>query len=538
MKHDGIFRIGPHLPGSAKSEVEAMGAKAFDLARMARIALPVPPAFVLGTEHCRRWYREPEFSRKGLAGLLEEQVHWLHSVTDLGLGDPRRPLLVSVRSGAPVSMPGMMDTLLNIGLCDATLHGLLRITGNPRLVWDSYCRLIRSFAEVVFGAAPQPFAAALDALLIREGVDRFQELDYLALVELSRAWQQIFIELTGQPFPQNPLVQLESAVQAVFASWNSPRAVEYRRLHGIPDDLFTAATVQRMVFGNGGGTSGSGVGFTRDPDSGEKRLYFDFLFNSQGEDIVSGRATGSDAERLFTALPETRQELFAICAALEKEFRDAQEFEFTIQDGALYLLQSRNAKRTQWAALRIAVEQAGEGLIERGEALARLDGLELDRIMRRRLSMEEQQPLCQGQPAGIGVAIGPLVLDIDAARRFASEEGQGGVLVREEMSTDDIAGIALSAGVLTAKGNRTSHAAVVARQLGKPCVTGCGGVRIDPGRRLVEFGERTLAEGETVTLDANRGRVYAGTAEIVVDRPTQWLDEIGKWGRSAHCGNG
>lgn len=489
----------------------------------------MPPAFVMGTSHCRRWYRETERSRKDLSGLLEEQVRWLQSVTDLGLGDTRKPLLVSVRSGAPVSMPGMMDTLLNIGLCDATVHGLLRISGNPRLVWDSYCRLVRSFAEVVFGASQQPFTNALDAVLARERVDRYQELDHLSLAELTRTCLHIFIDLTGQAFSQNPLQQLELAVQAVFASWNSPRALEYRRLHAIPDDIFTAATIQRMVFGNAGGASGAGVGFTRDPDSGEKRLYFDFLFNSQGEDIVSGRATGSDAERLFTALPETRPELDAICAALEQEFRDTQEFEFTIQDGSLYLLQTRTAKRTHWAALRIAVEQAGEGLIERGEALARLDGLALDQIIRRRLSLEDKQPLCQGQQAGIGVAIGPLALDIDAVRRFSSDGGPEVVLVREEMSTADIAGIALSAGVLTARGNRTSHAAVVARQLGKPCVTGCGGLSIDLVRRVAVFGEHSLSEGETVTLDSNTGRVYGGAAEIVVDRPVQWLDEIRKW---------
>src|SRR6185369_11709661 len=328
MRHDGIFRITPHPSGTAKGDMAEMGMKAFDLVRMARIGLPVPPAFVLGTPHCRRWYREPERFGKGLASLLEEQLRWLQSATDLGLGDTRKPLLVSVRSGAPVSMPGMMDTLLNIGLCDATLHGLLRITGNPRLVWDSYCRLVRSFAEVVSGVAPEPFTAALEELMMRERVERFQELDYRSLAELSRTFLQIFADLTGQPFPQNPLIQLELAVQAVFASWSSPRAAEYRRLHGIPDDLYTAATIQRMVFGNAGGTSGSGVGFTRDPDSGEKRLYFDFLFNSQGEDIVSGRATGSDADRLFLALPESREELAAACSALEQEFRDAQEFEF------------------------------------------------------------------------------------------------------------------------------------------------------------------------------------------------------------------
>jgi len=535
MKHGGIFRITPHMPVAAKGELVEMGMKAFDLARMARIGLPVPPAFVLGTSHCRNWYRETERFRKSLTGLLEEQVHWLQSATDLGFGDTRKPLLVSVRSGAPVSMPGMMDTLLNIGLCDATLHGLLRLTGNPRLVWDSYCRLIRCFSEVVFGGGRQQFEIALDLLLERERLECYQELDYMSLAELSQTYLDIFTEQTGQPFPQNPLTQLELAVQAVFASWSSPRAVEYRRLHAIPDELYTAATIQQMIFGNAGGTSGSGVGFTRDPDSGEKRLYFDFLFNSQGEDIVSGRTTRSDAGSLFIALPETRQELQSVCSSLEEEFRDAQEFEFTIQDGVLFLLQSRTAKRTDWAALRIAVEQADEGLIERGEALARLDGLVLDTIMRRRLSLGDRQPLCQGQPAGIGVAAGQFALDIDAVQRLTAVAKGAVVLIREEMSTADIAGIALSAGVLTARGSRTSHAAVVARQLGKPCISVCSPLRIDLARRVAVFGDRSLAEGEMITLDSNTGCVYAGKAEITVERPTEWLDKIMKWRRQDHA---
>lgn len=529
MKHDSIFRISARLPGIVKGSPNTMGMKAFDLARMARLGLPVPPGFVLGTPHCRRWYREPERFNRGLAGLLDEQMRWLQSVTGLGFGDARKPLLVSVRSGAPVSMPGMMDTLLNIGLCDSTTHGLLRTTGNPRQVWDSYRRLIQGLAEVVFGAPSQPFAAALDELLAREHLERFQELDYLSLAELTQTYLRLFQELTGRSFPQNPHDQLEAAVRAVFASWNSPRAVEYRRLHGISDDLFTAVTVQKMVFGNAGGMSGAGVGFTRDPDTGEKRLYFDFLFNSQGEDCVSGRTTGSDAERLLLALPETHQELLAVSATLEEEFCDAQEFEFTIQDGVLYLLQARSAKRTNWAALRIAVELVREGLIGKGEALARLNGIAVDEIRRQRLAVADRQPFCRGQAAGIGVAMGPLVLDVDAARRVNSEEGRPGVLVRDEMTTDDIAALAISAGVLTARGNRTSHAAVVARQLGKPCVTGCSGLRIDPARRVVEFGERTLAEGDLVTLDSNTGCVYAGVVESVVDCPTPWLDEFRKW---------
>jgi pyruvate,orthophosphate dikinase len=505
-----------------------MGLKAYDLARMARLGMPVPPAFVLGTHHCLRSSSEQERYRKNLTSLLEEQMRWLQSVTGLGFGDPRKPLLVSARSGAPVSMPGMMDTILDIGLCDATARGLLRTTGNPRLVWDSYRRLIQGLAEIVFEVSPQPFSSAAEALLVREQVDRIQELDYLSLAELTQAYLQLFQDLTAKPFPQNPYEQLELAVQAVFASWNSPRAVDYRRLTGVPDDLCTAVTVQQMVFGNGGGMSGAGVGFTRDPDNGEKRLYFDFLFNSQGEDVVSGRSTSSDTERLFLGLPEIEQELHRIATALEEEFGDAQEFEFTIQEGVFYLLQTRTAKRTPWAALRMAVELVAEGIMDKTEALARLEGLSPDNILRQRLPSEGKELLCQGQPAGIGVATGPLAFDAEAARRFAGE-GRPAVLIREEMATADIAAIALSAGVLTVRGNRTSHAAVVARQLGKACITGCTPLQLDSTRGVASFGDRFLAEGEMITIDANTGKVFAGLVEVVSEQPTEWLAEIAAW---------
>ena len=524
MRAESVFRIAPRGGSGVRGDVGTMGFKAFNLSRMARLGLPVPAAFVLGTPHCRQWHQEPERYRKSLPPLLQEQMHWLQTVTGLGFGDTRRPLLVSVRSGAPLSMPGMMDTLLNIGLCDATSRGLLRTTGNPRQVWDLYRRLVQAFAEVVFGADRGAFQAAQDELLAREKADRVGELDYQGLSELTRRYLALCRELTGNPFPQSPALQLELAVQAVFASWNSPRAATYRGIYGIPDDICTAATVQSMVFGNTGGTSGSGVGFTRDPDTGEKGLYFDFLFNSQGEDLVSGRASGSDAGELFSAQPEMRRELASVCEILEAEFRDAQEFEFTIQDGDLYLLQSRTAKRTPWAALRIAVEQAREGLIGKEEALARLEGLELGDIKRHRL-VGGGHPFCIGQSAGIGVAVGPAALDIESARRFY-QEGRPPVLIRDEPSTADIEAIHFCAGVLTARGNRTSHAAVVARQLGKPCVTGAAGLRIDTGRQSVECGNRSISPGTTITLDSNTGLIYQGKRELVAEYPTQLLEEL------------
>ena len=528
MKNDRIFRIAPNVTGAPKGDPGAMGGKAFNLSRLARLGLPVPAAFVLGTSHCREWRQENERYRKVLAGHLHEQLHWLQGVTGLGFGDTRTPLLVSVRSGAPVSMPGMMDTLLNIGLCEATLPGFLRTTGRPRLVWDSYRRLILSFAETVLGADPRPFSAAQDEMLAREKLGRVGELDYQSLAALSQNYLRLCKELTGKPFPQDPFEQLELAVQAVFGSWNSARAVEYRRIYGIPEELCTAATVQRMVFGNTGGTSGSGVAFTRNPDTGDKGLYFDFLFNSQGEDIVSGRAFGSDADGLFLALPEMARELPVICDRLEGEFRDAQEFEFTIEDGVLYLLQTRTAKRTAWAALKMAVEQVREGLIEKGEALARLKGLDLEGITRVSISADDRPALCTGQPAGIGVAIGPVALDIDTARKFLAA-GKPALLIREEMSTDDIAGIALCAGVLTGRGNRTSHAAVVARQLGKACVTGCAALRLDQVRQTAELGGRSISPGDMLTLDSNTGRVHEGERKLIVEHPTQWLEEIRNW---------
>ncbi len=535
MKSDKIFRIIPHMT-SARGDQATLGFKAFNLARMARLGFPVPPAFVLGTHLCSRWRQKSDKTRKGLAVVLDEQMRWLQSASGLGFGDPRNPLLVSVRSGAAVSMPGMMDTLLNIGLSDTTACGLLRSTGNPRLVWDSYRRLVAHFAEVVFSAPPQPFMAALEKMLARERLDRSGELDYLSSRELTRIYLRLFEELTGRPFPQNPFQQLELAAQAVLASWDSPRATEYRRLYGVSDDLCTAITVQKMAFGNAGGTSGAGVGFTRNPDTGEKRLYIDFLFRSQGEDIVSGRSTGSDTERLLASFPEVLEELTCLCAGLENEFGDAQEFEFTMQDGELYLLQTRTAKRTPWAALRIAVELVKEGVISESEALTRLEGLPLVDIKRQRITDQGKLPLCSGQASGVGVAVGPLALDVEAARRLVAANAGQVILVREDMSADDIAGIALCAGVLTVRGNRTSHAAVIARQLGKGCITGCSGIRINHVRRIAAFGETTLAEGDMITLDSNTGKVYDGTVEVITDYPNEWLDEVRRWRRSADRG--
>ena len=523
-----IFEIG--LPGARDAGSAAdMGFKAHNLGRMAHLGLKVPEAFVLGTAICRDFLKHPAKSRTALHDLLVEMLRRLESASRLAFGGNRKPLLVSVRSGAPVSMPGMMDTLLNIGLCDATVHGLIRLTGNPRLAWDSYRRLVQQFAEVVHGAQAAPFRAALDAAQREAGVDSARELDFRQLAQLTREFLAIFRDVAGQPFPQDPLEQAEAAIAAVFASWNSERAIEYRRLNDLPDSIGTAVTVQRMVFGNAGGTSGAGVAFTRDPAGGDNRLYVDFLFNSQGEDVVSGRFAAGDAERLQTVLPDVWARLETVRGTLEAEFRDAQEFEFTVQDGELFLLQTRSGKRTPWAALRIAVDQVREGLIAPDEALRRLDGIDLDGLERKHLAPGvEQELLGHAVPAGIGLAGGAIARDAAAAQRRVAA-GRRALRVREATLTEDIAGLAACEGLLTLRGSRTAHAAVVARQMGKPCLVGCSQLAIDAAARSITLGARTLREGDPLWIDAEAGLIIASEPAVAIEKPLAELAAVSAW---------
>jgi pyruvate,orthophosphate dikinase len=411
--------------------------------------------------------------------------------------------------------------------------GLLRLTGNPRLVWDSYRRLIQSFAEVVQGCSPAPFDEMLRLQLRRADAASVRELDFHALKEAAKAALGIYESQTGSPFPQRPAEQLAAAVEAVFASWNSDRAREYRRLKQIDDNSGTAVTVQRMVYGNAGGTSGSGVGFTRDPSTGAPAPYLDFLFNAQGEDVVSGRQQAQDAAALTALLPDAAEELVRVAQVLEREFRDVQEFEFTLQDGRLYLLQTRTAKRTAWATLRSTVDLVDEGLIDPSIALQRLAGIELDRLEQLRVDTMAA-PLAQGVPAGIGVASGAIALDAAAARRLKAGGAQV-LLVRDHPSTEDIAGIAIADGLLTASGGRTSHAAVVARQLDKVCVVGCEALSIDASRRRCRLGDLELAEGDAISLDGGSGAVYAGNVPVVREAPQALLQRVAAW-RAAAAG--
>ena len=514
---------GP-LPGP-----DTIGAKAHGLARMARAGLRVPAAVVLTTAVSRRGLAGGGQGDQELGELTATALGALEAATGLRLGDRLRPLVVSVRSGAPVSMPGMLETVLDVGLSERTVAGFAADTGNPRLAWDCYRRLVESFASAVHGCAPERFQQSVQERLSAAKVERAIQLEALALRELTATHLELFRELTGEAFPDDPQVQLAQAVSAVLRSWESPKAQEYRQLGGLPDDLGTAVIVQRMVFGNAGGRSGAGVGFTRDPALGEPGMYMDFALDAQGEDIVAGRQSLQGEHGAAALDAPLREELERACRLLEDELHDAQEFEFTVQDGELFLLQSRTAKRTPWAALRIAVDQVNEGLISPATALERLAGVDLDALTRQRVrGGDAQSALARAVPASLGVATGPLALDAAAVARQA-DAGRPPVLVRRAVSTDDSAAVARSAGILTATGGRTSHAAVVARELGKPCLVGCAGLTVDLEGRTATIGRRTLAEGDVITLDGESGLVFAGEAEVVEERPTAELLAVAAW---------
>jgi len=522
-----LIGAGAALAGGA-SPVE-MGFKAYNLARMATVGMPVPAAFVLSTGFCRGYYAAKRALPEGFRDLLRGNLRELERLSGLAFGGERRPLLVSVRSGAAVSMPGMLETVLNVGLNDTTVAGLVRMTGNPRLAWDSYRRLIQSFAEVVHGAKPDAFEQALARQLKAARLASACELDFMALRELATESLEIYRELTGESFPQAPLDQLTAAVEAVFRSWSARKALEYRRIHHLQGVAGTAVCVQTMVYGNSGGTSGSGVAFTRDPATGENALYMDFLFNSQGDDVVSGRHEVGDRAQIGALLPEVMLQIEAVRKRLEAEFGDLQEFEFTVQNGQLFLLQTRNGKRTPLAALRIAVEMVAEGLLDPAAALKRLDGYKLDAIETESIRVHDGQvPLARAIPAGVGVAVGEIALDSETARRRAAA-GKSVILVRVDTSTEDVTGIASAAGILTARGGRTAHAAVVARQMGKVCLVGCRELAVDPGRRSCSFGSKVLREGQVISLDGGDGGVYSGAVEIVRAKPERELAAVASW---------
>ena len=514
---DSVYLIGCMAPsGNSANEyqpsAQTMGFKAYNLLRMAGLGLPVPPAFAIGTLYCRDAVATSTATQPA---IWQPGLQALERATSLGFGDARLPLLLSVRSGAPVSMPGMMETLLNIGLCEATLPGFLRQTGNPRLVWDTYRRLVGSYGEVVAGLPASIFDAER-AILV--GTRDERELDFSELRALTHRYLDAYKRAAGTPFPQDPQAQLVGAIGAVFASWQSPKACEYRRQRTISDAIGTAVTVQTMVYGNAGGSSGSGVGFTRDPVSGEPTLWIDFLFNAQGEDVVSGRRSAYGHNELAAVMPAAWQALGEAAALLEREFGDMQDFEFTVQDSHLYLLQTRNGKCTAQALARIALDLFDAGVISADVARERTAAVNPDElVMTRTVSSDGNPltPLAHAASASSGVAVGEIAFN-EAAARARHAVGASVILVRRDAETGDIAALELAAGLLTQRGARTSHAAVVARQLGKVCLVGCAEMQLDESGRSLQIGDTSLREGDLLTLDGNDGAVYAGAVHTAV----------------------
>lgn len=526
---DRIHRVPSGGPDAVLPAKEVVGSKAHNLMRLAHCGLAVPPAFVLATAVCRDYMQSGGRALDGIDVALARELEILSKRTGRSFGDPRRPLLVSVRSGAAVSMPGMMETVLNIGLTPHTLRGLVRITGNPRLAQDCRRRLVQQYGEVVHGIPPSCFDAALHATLASFGAASIDELDTSKLKALSAAYEEAFEGAVGKPFPDDPLVQLSRAIEAVLGSWSSERATSYRRLNDIPDTLGTVVTIQAMVYGNLGPTSGSGVGFTRNPASGENELYVDFLVDAQGEDVVAGRRRAQGIEALERCAPAALQALAEARATLEREFRDMQDFEFTVENGRLFLLQSRTGKRTPLAALRIAHDLVAEGLITPTEALARLDGVALDGIEDCCLAVAAgRAPLATGTPAGIGVAVGIAAFDPDRVAALGTG-GKPVILLRHTAETNDIDALSLAGGFVAAEGARTSHAAVVARHLGKPCIVGCNSLSIDASGRSGMLGGQPLREGDLLSIDGSTGEIFHGALDIVRSRPTELLEKVSAW---------
>jgi pyruvate, orthophosphate dikinase len=512
---------------------ELLGGKGAGLAEMTAIGIPVPAGFTVTTAACVEYMQNGRALPSGLEHEIGAHLERLEEATGKRFGDPENPLLVSVRSGAAISMPGMMDTILNLGLNDEAAEGLARATGNERFAYDAYRRLIQMYGNVVEGIEANAFEEALAALKEERGAREDVDLSADDLRELVERFKTAYREHAGSAFPQDPRVQLERAVRAVFDSWDTPRAQVYRRANGIPDDLGTAVNVVQMVFGNAGPESGTGVAFTRDPSTGEQGIWGEFLTNAQGEDVVAGIRTPQPLVEMRDRLPEAYEELVETMRRLEDHYRDMQDIEFTVEDGRLYLLQTRSGKRTAQAALKIAADMVDEGLITREDAVARIDPKQLDQLLHPMIDpAAEYKVAAKGLNASPGAATGQIVLDADTAeeRGNAAEDV---ILVRWETTPDDIHGLLEARGVLTAQGGMTSHAAVVARGMGKPCVAGCEGLAIDLDARTISLGGEELSEGDLITIDGGSGEVIVGEVELAppqinedFERLLGWADDL------------
>jgi len=514
--------------GSAKMK-DLLGGKGAGLAEMARIGLPVPPGFTITTEVCRLYYKLGRKFPPGLEDQIRYYLKKLEEKTGKRLGDPENPLLVSVRSGAPISMPGMMDTILNLGLNDKTVEGLAKLTNNPRFAYDSYRRFIQMFSDIVLKIPREEFEKVLEKYKRMEGVKYDAELSVDALKKIVEEYKQIVKKHLGRDFPQDPWEQLIMAVKAVFDSWNNPRAIVYRKLNNIPDDLGTAVNIQAMVFGNMGWDSGTGVAFTRDPNTGEKKLYGEYLPNAQGEDVVAGIRTPKKIEEMKEEFPEIYKQLVKVAEMLEKHFRDMQDIEFTVERGKLYLLQTRTGKRTPRAAVKIAVDMVKEGLITKEEAIMRVKPEQIEKLLHKQVDPNApRKVIARGLPASPGAAVGKVVFSPDEAVELA-EKGEKVILVRPETTPNDVHGMYAAQGILTSRGGMTSHAAVVARGAGIPAVVGCEEIEIDLENELFRVGDIVVKKGDIITIDGGTGEVILGEAPLIEPQITGEFAELMKW---------
>src|SRR6201993_4823647 len=544
-----VYRFGEGKADGRAEMKNLLGGKGANLAEMSNLGLPVPPGFTITTEVCTYFYQNAKAYPAGLEGDVKSALGSVETQVGRKFGDADNPLLVSVRSGARVSMPGMMDTVLNLGLNDKTAAGLAKRTGNPRFAYDSYRRFIQMYGHVVLGVDHHHFEELLELHKEDRGVSLDTELGAEDWQKLIEAYKAKVKEELGEAFPQDPLRQLWGAIGAVFGSWLTARAVTYRKLHNIPESWGTAVNVQAMVFGNMGDTSATGVAFTRNPSTGESRLYGEFLINAQGEDVVAGirtpqditeharKESGSDKPSMEIAMPDAFEELTRIYTMLEKHYRDMQDMEFTVERGKLWMLQTRSGKRTAKAALKIAVELANEGLISKKDAVLRVDPASLDQLLHPTIDPNAKRDvIATGLPASPGAASGEIVFSSDEAAKLQAD-GHKVILVRIETSPEDIHGMHAAEGILTTRGGMTSHAAVVARGMGKPCVSGCGSIRVDYGRGTMSVGSRTFKTGDVITIDGSLGQVLAGRMPMIEPELSGefgtlmgWADEVRKIG--------
>ncbi len=531
-----------------------LGGKGAGLAEMTRIGLPVPPGFTITTEVCIEYYKNGEKLPEGLDKEILDHMAWLEGKTGKKFGSRENPLLVSVRSGAPISMPGMMDTILNLGLNDETVEGLSALTNDERFAYDSYRRFIQMFSNVVIGIPHEKFEEALTRIKEKYNVKEDPEIPPQGLKELIKKFKDIYKKETGEDFPQDPYKQLFMAIEAVFKSWNNERAIVYRKINKIPDDLGTAVNIVTMVFGNMGNDSGTGVAFTRDPRTGEKHLYGEFLPNAQGEDVVAGIRTPhaineyskQDANKnlptMEEMMPDAYKELVNASLILEKHYRDMQDIEFTVEKGKLYLLQTRTGKRTAMAAVKIAVEMVDEGLISKEEAIMRVTPENIDTLLHPQIDPSAKKDvIAKGLAASPGAAVGRVVFDPDEAVEL-EKKGEKVLLVRPETTPDDIHGMNAAQGILTARGGMTSHAAVVARAMGKPAVVGCEELFINVSEGYFIARDKKVKKGEVVTIDGTTGEVYLGEVPLIMpslsgnlQKILEWADEIRTLGVRANA---